>query len=106
MKNFCIFSKHKYNILDDLNKWEDLEEMQDSFASEEKYIISQGNKYSGYEEDDYGNVHIERLREIGDEMEGLSYERKRRYEKFCDKIFDLKRKINDLIYVERFKIKI
>ena len=89
----------------DLNKWGDLDEMQDSFALEENFIISRGNEYSGYEEDDYGNVYIERLREIGDEMEALSYERKRRYENFCVKIFYLNRKINDLIYVKRFKIK-
>ena len=40
------------NILDYLYKWEDLDEMQDSLVSEENNIISQGNKYPGYQEDD------------------------------------------------------
>ena len=100
MKKFRSLNKHENNSLDYLNKWEDLDEMQDSFAWEENYIISQGDKYSGYQEDDYGNVYIERLREIGDEMEALSYERKRRYEILRDKFFDLNRKIkkNNIYY--------
>ena len=60
MKKFRSLNKHENNILDYLNKWEDLDEVQDSLASEENNIISQGNKYSGYQEDDYGNVYIER----------------------------------------------
>ena len=106
MKKFRSLNKHENNILDYLNKWEDLDEMQDSFALEENYINSQGDKYSGYEEDDYGNVNIERLREIGYEMEALSLERKRRYELLRDKFFDLNRKIKKLIYIKRFKVKI
>ena len=106
VKKFHSLNKHENNILDDLNKWEDLDEMQDKFALEENSIISQGDKFSGYQEDDYGNEYIERLREIGYEMEALSLERKRRYEKFCDKIFDLNRKINNLINIKRFKVKI
>ena len=106
MKNFHSLNKHEYNILDDLNKWEDLDEMQDSFALEENNIISQGDKYSGYEEDDYGNEYIERLREVGYEMEALSLERKRRYEILRDKFFDLNRKIKNLINIKRFKVEI
>ena len=80
--------------------------MQDSLASEENNIISLGNEYLGYQEDDYGNEYVERLREIGFEMEALSLERKRRYELLRDKFFDLNRKIKKLIYIKRFKVKI
>ena len=94
------------NILEYLNKWEDLDEMQETFVLEENNIIAQGDKYLGYEEDDYGNENIERLREIGYEMEALSLERKRRYEILQDKFFKLNRRIKNLINIERFKVKI
>ena len=91
------------NILDYLYKWEDLDEMQDSLVSEENNIISQGNKYPGYQEDDYGNEYIERLREVGFEMEALTFERKRRYELLRDKFFDLNRKIKKLICIKKIQ---
>ena len=106
IKKFRSLNKPENNILDYLNKWEDLDEMQDSLASEENNINSQGNKYSGYQEDDYGSVYIERLREIGYEMEALSLESKRRYEILRDKFFDMNRKIKKLIYIKRFKVKL
>ena len=106
LKTFRSLNKHENNIFDYLNKWEDLDEMQDSLALEENNINSKGDKYSGYQEDDCGNVYIERLREISFEMEELSLERKRRYELLRDKFFDLNRKIKKLIYIKRFKVKI
>ena len=105
MKKFRSLNEHD-NILDYLNKWEDLDEWEYSLVSEENNIISLGIEYPGYQEDDYGNDYVERLREIGFEMEALTFERKRRYEILRDKFFDLNRKIKKLICIKRYKVKV
>ena len=102
MKKFRSLNEYD-NILDYFNKWEDLDKMQDSLASEENNVISQGDKYSGYQQDEYGNVYIERLREIGYEMEVLSLERKRRYERLRDKFFDVNRKIKKIYIYQKIQ---
>ena len=102
MKKFRSLNEHN-NILDYLNKWEDLDEWENSLVSEENNIISLGNECLGYQEDDYGIEYVERLREIGFEMEALTFERKRRYELLRDKFFDLNRKIKKLICIKDTK---
>ena len=105
MKKFRSLNEHD-NILDYLNKWEDLDEWEYSLVSEENNIISLGIEYPGYQEDYYGNEYVERLRAIGFEMEALTFERKRRYELLRDKFFDLNRKIKKLICKKRYKVKV
>ena len=105
MKKFRSLNEHD-NILDYLNKWEDLDEREYSLVSEENNIISLGNEYPGYQEYDYGKEYVERLREIGFEMEALTLERKRRYELLRDKFFDLNRKIKKLICIKRYKVEV
>ena len=105
IKKFRSLNEHD-NILDYFNKWEDLDEWEYSLVSEENNIISLGNEYPHYQEDDYGNEYVERLREFGFEMEALSLERKRRYELLRDKFFDLNRKIKKLISIKRYKVKV
>ena len=106
MKKFRCLYEHENNILEDLIKWEDLEEIQDSLALEENHIIQRSHGCSGFEDPAYDDEYIERIRDIGYEMEALSLERKRRYEILRDNFFDLNRKIKNLINIKRFKLEI
>ena len=109
VKNLGFFSLNMgYNIMDDLNKWEDLDEMEDICALKINNLISQGDENYLCYEDDYGNEYKEREgeRELVDEMEALSYIRNRRYKIFRDKIFYLRNKIYDLINIKSFKIRL
>ena len=102
MKNFDYArGRNGCDIIKDLNKWEDLNEIRELFFSE---------IYFDYGESFYldacGNTHYGKESEVLNEMKILEDMEKRRYRIFNDKMSDLVEKIDKVINIKSFKIRL
>ena len=94
MKNFDYARGHEYNILKDLNNWEDLDEMKDLFCSEVNIFCYYDDQIDEFVyEDVYGNAFHGKEKEVSDETKILDDMENRRYRIFNDKMKDLVEKI-------------
>ena len=101
MKNFNYASVHEYNIMKDLNKWEDLNEIRDLLFSDVYFECGENYYLNSCDDEKY----LEES-EVSDEMKTLNDLEKRRCKIFNDKMLDLVEKINDVINIKSFKIKL
>ena len=93
MKNFDYAWQHEYNILKDLNNWEDLEEMKDLFCTEVNFLSHYDDEIDeSLYEDAYGNEFYGKEKEVSDEMKILNDMENRRYRIFNGKMNNLMEK--------------
>ena len=107
VKNLDSSWKQGYDVIADLYYWPDLDEMEDVLCSEMNFLVYEGDEcgYCIYE-DGYGKKFKVRERKVSDEMKFLDKMRHERGKLFRDKMFVMRNKISDQMFVKSLKIKL